>query len=285
MWKVLSYFSLLKITDKHKIHLELICFRMNWSLLCECCPLQVDPVKLRQALKCVTLNQLFISGPIVVVVYYLMSLRGNPCGPELPTFHWALTELAFFSIVEEILFYYSHRWGSLLCYCVKSHSSDWVLLTSFHQHEHLPLSSLRLFHYPHLYKRFHKQHHEWTAPIGVVATYAHPLEHVVGGHFQSLQGSVPGRLAVTNPNICCSSLLQLSNLLPVVIGPVILGSHISTTCMWYCVALISTTVSHCGYHLPFLPSPEFHDFHHLRCVHLSNLLIYFWKYLHIIKPS
>lgn len=164
---------------------------------------------------------------------------------------------------------------------------EWVFLTSFHQHEHPPLSSLRLFHHPHLYKRFHKQHHEWTAPIGVVATYAHPLEHVVGGHFQSLQGSEPGHLAVTNPNICSFSLLQLSNLLPVVIGPVILGSHISTTCMWYCVALISTTISHCGYHLPFLPSPEFHDFHHLRCVHLSIPLInfYFLKYLSAYRET
>lgn len=155
--------------------------------------------------------------------------------------------------------------------CVKM-----VLLRAFHQQEHLPLSSLRLFHQPHLYKRFHKQHHEWTAPIGLVATYAHPLEHVVGGQWHRLQGSTSGHLAMTNTNICSSSLLQLSNLMPVVIGPVILGSHVSTTCMWYCVALISTTISHCGYHLPFLPSPEFHDFHHLRCVHFSILFINFF---------
>ncbi|XP_034539120.1 fatty acid hydroxylase domain-containing protein 2 [Notolabrus celidotus] len=160
----------------------------------------VDPAKLSNAVRTVMFNQVFISGPMVVAVYHLMKLRGNPCGPELPTFHWALMELAFFSLVEEIMFYYSHR----------------------------------LFHSPSLYKRFHKQHHEWTAPIGIVATYAHPLEHM------------------------------LSNTLPVVIGPVILGSHISTTSMWYCLALVSTTISHCGYHLPFLPSPEFHDFHHLR---------------------
>ncbi|XP_061755081.1 fatty acid hydroxylase domain-containing protein 2 isoform X2 [Nerophis ophidion] len=160
----------------------------------------VDPAKLRQALKTVLFNHLFISGPMVVVAYHLTSWRGDPCGPQLPTFHWALIELAFFSILEEVFFYYSHR----------------------------------LFHHPSLYKHFHKQHHEWTAPIGVVATYAHPLEHL------------------------------FSNLLPVVIGPVVLGSHVSTTCMWYCIALVSTTISHCGYHLPFLPSPEFHDFHHLR---------------------
>ncbi|KAK5619058.1 Fatty acid hydroxylase domain-containing protein 2 [Crenichthys baileyi] len=160
----------------------------------------VDPTKLRQAVKTVLFNQVFISGPMVVAIYFLISWRGDACGPELPTFHWALTELAVFSILEEILFYYTHR----------------------------------LFHHPSLYKHFHKQHHEWTAPIGVVSIYAHPLEHVI------------------------------SNMLPVVIGPVVLGSHITTTSMWYCVALVSTTISHCGYHLPFLPSPEFHDFHHLR---------------------
>ncbi|KAM7374675.1 hypothetical protein PAMP_007320 [Pampus punctatissimus] len=160
----------------------------------------VDPAKLRHAVRSVLFNWVFVSGPMVVACYYLMNWRGNPCGPELPTFHWALMELAFFSILEEVMFYYSHR----------------------------------LFHHSSLYKHYHKQHHEWTAPIGVVAIYAHPLEHMI------------------------------SNMLPVVAGPVILGSHITTTSVWYCLALISTTISHCGYHLPFLPSPEFHDFHHLK---------------------
>ncbi|RXN04757.1 fatty acid hydroxylase domain-containing 2 [Labeo rohita] len=53
-------------------------------------------------------------------------------------------------------------------------------------------------------------------------------------------------------------------MLPAVVGPVLLGSHISTTSLWFTIALLVTTVSHCGYHLPFLPSPEFHDFHHLK---------------------
>ncbi|KAM6911966.1 fatty acid hydroxylase domain-containing protein 2 [Lycodopsis pacificus] len=160
----------------------------------------VDRVKLIHLVKTVVFNHVFISGPMVVVAFYLMTWKGDPCGPELPTFHRALMELAFFSVSEEIIFYYSHR----------------------------------LFHHPTLYKRFHKQHHEWTAPIGLVCIYAHPLEHMI------------------------------SNMGPVALGPVILGSHLTTTCMWYCLALISTTISHCGYHLPFLPSPEFHDFHHLR---------------------
>lgn len=71
---------------------------------------QVDPVKLRQALRTVLFNHVFISGPMVVAAYYIMSWRGEPCGPELPTFHWALAELAGFGILEEVLFYYSHRY-------------------------------------------------------------------------------------------------------------------------------------------------------------------------------
>ena len=38
--------------------------------------------------------------------------------------------------------------------------------------------SHRLIHYPPLYKRIHKIHHEWTSPVAAMAIYCHPLEHV-----------------------------------------------------------------------------------------------------------
>lgn len=72
-----------------------------------------------------------------------------------------------------------------------------------------------------------------------------------------------------------SLLLQLSNMMPAVAGPMILGSHVTTTSLWYSLALISTTISHCGYHLPFLPSPEFHDFHHLKSAVLQMRFSHF----------
>lgn len=61
-----------------------------------------------------------------------------------------------------------------------------------------------------------------------------------------------------------SFLLQVSNMLPVMVGPLAMGSHLSSITVWLSMALIITTLTHCGYHLPFLPSPEFHDYHHLK---------------------
>ncbi|XP_070552720.1 fatty acid hydroxylase domain-containing protein 2-like isoform X2 [Ptychodera flava] len=100
----------------------------------------------------------------------------------------------------------------------------------------------RLMHHPSLYKHIHKVHHEWTAPISIISLYCHPVEHI------------------------------LSNMLPPLLGPLLMGSHIATTWLWFIIALLSTIVAHCGYHMPFLPSPEAHDFHHQKFVNNFGVL-------------
>ena len=72
-------------------------------------PWQVDQGKLWHAIRQVVFNQVMVSGPMVVGIYYLSSWRGDPLNAELPTFHRGLMELAVCSLVEELMFYYSHR--------------------------------------------------------------------------------------------------------------------------------------------------------------------------------
>lgn len=89
-----------------------------------------------------------------------------------------------------------------------------------------------LLHQPSLFKYFHKQHHMWHAPCVMATFYCHPIEHF------------------------------LVNIPPSYIGPLIIGTHISFWWLFLNLCLINTTLAHSGYHFPFLPSPEAHDFHH-----------------------
>ena len=115
-----------------------------------------------KAAKQVLFNQMFVSFPVQAACYPIAVWRGVDMRGDLPTFNRMLLDIAVFVLIEEVCFYYVHR----------------------------------LLHHRSLYALIHKQHHEFKAPIGIAAMYAHPIEHA------------------------------FSNAIPVMIGPLVMGESL-----------------------------------------------------------
>jgi len=97
----------------------------------------------------------------------------------------------------------------------------------------------RLLHWGPLYRKIHKKHHDYAAPIGIAAEYAHPVE---------------------------SLMLGVGTL----VGPMIFTRHLFTLWVWLLVRVYQTVEAHSGYNFPWNPTrflpfwggAIFHDFHH-----------------------
>ncbi|XP_059485511.1 fatty acid hydroxylase domain-containing protein 2-like [Neocloeon triangulifer] len=161
-------------------------------------------LKLKKALRSVLFNQLVIGLLTGICSFEFLRLTNNMVLSSddirvLPTIGILLKRLAAFAFCREIANYYCHR----------------------------------LLHHRLFYKRFHKQHHEWTAPVALMTVCCHPFEHF------------------------------FNNILPTLVGPGLFQSHPLINAAWFLLVTLRPVFTHSGYHLPFMPSPEFHDFHHM----------------------
>jgi len=103
----------------------------------------------------------------------------------------------------------------------------------------------RALHWGPLYKNIHKLHHEFSAPFGLAAEFAHPLEILILG-----TGTVGG------PLLWC--ILSGGNL------------HIITMYIWIVLRLFQAVDAHSGYDFPWSlqhifplwSGADHHDYHH-----------------------
>ncbi|KAM0746945.1 C-4 methylsterol oxidase [Meredithblackwellia eburnea MCA 4105] len=119
----------------------------------------------------------------------------------------------------------------------------------------------RLFHYKSFYKYVHKIHHEHSAPFGLAAEYAHPLEVVT-----------LGLGTVLSPLLFC---WWTGNL------------HLITVYIWISLRLFQAVDSHSGYQFPWglnrffwlWAGSEHHDYHHQAFVGNYSSSFRHWDWL------
>lgn len=167
---------------------------------------RVNPNELPRAMLSMMGNLVFVAFPVVTAVVYLSihTDRFLRVDETLPSHKERCLCLASVILGNETLFFYSH----------------WAM------------------HSKVLFARIHKKHHEFTAPIALVAIYCHPVEFL------------------------------LADIVPLGAGLIVAHAHVSFALMWIITAVIGTQVHHSGFRLPWHlgpdEQPDFHDFHHQK---------------------
>ncbi|KAF7712947.1 Uncharacterized protein PECH_002320 [Penicillium ucsense] len=119
----------------------------------------------------------------------------------------------------------------------------------------------RALHYGPLYKAIHKIHHQYSAPFGLAAEYASPIEVMILGFG-----------TVSCPIIWCAITGNL---------------HILTMYVWIVLRLAQAIDAHSGYEfpwslhhfLPFWAGADHHDLHHEKFIGNYSSSFRWWDYV------
>lgn len=163
-----------------------------------------------KCLKGILFNHFFIQLPLICGTYYFTEFFNIPYDWErMPRWYSTLARCLGCAVIEDTWHYFLHR----------------------------------LLHHKRIYKYIHKVHHEFQAPFGIEAEYAHPLETLIlgTGFF---------------------------------IGIVLLCDHVILLWAWVTVRLLETIDVHSGYdiplnplnYIPFYTGARHHDFHHMNFI-------------------
>ncbi|OQE40070.1 hypothetical protein PENCOP_c006G06504 [Penicillium coprophilum] len=119
----------------------------------------------------------------------------------------------------------------------------------------------RALHWGPLYKAIHKVHHQYSAPFGLAAEYASPIEVMILGFG-----------TVSSPILWCAFTGNL---------------HILTMYIWIVLRLFQAIDAHSGYEfpwslhhfLPFWAGADHHDLHHEKFIGNYSSSFRWWDYL------
>lgn len=170
----------------------------------------------------IELPQVWSFGPIAT--YFGMATHEVP----FPSLFTMAYQIALFFIFEDFFHYWAHR----------------------------------ALHWGPLYKNIHKLHHTFSAPFGLAAEYAHPLEIIILG-----TGTVGG------PLLWCA--WSKGNL------------HIITMYIWIVLRLFQAVDAHSGYDFPWSlqhifplwSGADHHDYHHEAFTGCYSTSFRVWDYV------
>jgi sterol desaturase/sphingolipid hydroxylase (fatty acid hydroxylase superfamily) len=169
-----------------------------------------DAASIWRCMKLLLFLHVVIEFPMMYLTHPAMAYFGIRTSGALPQWHTLAWQMVVFFLIEDFYFYWIHRF----------------------------------LHWKRIYKYIHKVHHVHTAPFGIAAEYAHPVE---------------------------TMFLGFGTIFPPVLFSWFQGMHLLTLYTWLIVRLFQTVEVHTGYDFPWslnrwLPGwagAEFHDFHHM----------------------